>query len=107
MPIRGEKLKQIIEVLKEEFKPQRLFLFGSRASVNSRPDSDYDFVLVVNHTSRDKWANFDLARELVLKQCDVSADVWIYTENSFNDWKHEFSSIPETALNTGVEIDLD
>jgi hypothetical protein len=32
--------------------------------------------------------------------------VWIYSEAEFNDWKDEFSSIPETALNTGKEIEL-
>ena len=72
--IQDEKLKKVVEVLKEEFRPCRLFLFGSRASRNSPPGSDYDFVLVVDQTTRNKWENFDVARDLVRKQCGVSAD---------------------------------
>ena len=40
-----KKLEEIVGVLKSEFMPARLFLFGSRASGNARPDSDYDLIL--------------------------------------------------------------
>ena len=36
----------------------------------------------------------------------VDVQVWAYSEAQFNDWKDEFSSIPETAVSTGREIDL-
>lgn len=100
-----QKLEEIVKVLSEEFKPQRMFLFGSRANGNSRVDSDYDFVLVVptigsRHTAEVK------ARSIVLNRCGVSADIFIYDQAAFEEWKSELSSIPETALNTGLEIDL-
>ena len=100
-----QKLDQIVEVLKNEFKPQRMFLFGSRANGNAQPDSDYDIVLVVlklrsRHSAEVK------AHSLVLNTCGISADIFIYDQADFDDWKDELSSIPETALNTGREIDL-
>ncbi len=36
----------------------------------------------------------------------VDVQVWTYSEEYFNDWKDEFSSMPETAVNAGKEIDL-
>ncbi|NJL26259.1 MAG: hypothetical protein HC902_14650 [Calothrix sp. SM1_5_4] len=40
------------------------------------------------------------------RELDVEVQIWIYSEEDFEDWKDEFSSIPETALNTGREIDI-
>src|ERR1700733_12782219 len=102
---RDKRLQQIVEVLKNEFKPRRMFLFGSRANGNSRPDSDYDLVLIVSEL-RSRHSAEVKARSLVLNRCGISADIFIYDQADFNDWKDELSSIPKTALNTGREIDL-
>lgn len=99
------KLEQIVEVLKKEFNPQRMFLFGSRANGTARKDSDYDLVLVLPKLRGRHLAEVK-ARSLVLNSCGVLADVFIYDQEGFDAWKDELSSIPETALNTGREIDL-
>jgi len=36
----------------------------------------------------------------------VSADVFFYSEQEFDEWKNEFSSIPELALREGQELNL-
>ena len=100
------KLKKIVEVLKEEFNPSRLFLFGSRAGNNHRKDSDYDFVIVVPGNKRSKLSNMKKARDLLFEKFKISADVFVYSEKEFHEWKDELNSIPETALNTGRELDL-
>jgi predicted nucleotidyltransferase len=96
-------LEQIIERLTAEFHPSRMFLFGSRANGTFQSDSDYDLVLVVSSSDRSRLDRMEQAR-LALKGVGVSADVFVYTEQEFNKWKDEFSSIPETALNTGREL---
>ena len=102
----NQKLEQIVQVLKSEFKPSRLFLFGSQANNSASINSDYDFVVVVPQTKKSIIDNMSNARELLQKKCGVSADVFVYSEKEFNEAKEEFSSIAETALNTGREIDL-
>jgi predicted nucleotidyltransferase len=97
-------LNNIVEALKKEFKPSRIFLFGSRAQGTARTDSDYDFVIIVPSTRRSLHSNLTRARELLRKECNVSADVFVYSQKEFDEWKNELSSIPETALNTGREI---
>lgn len=103
---RDRKLKKIVEVLKKEFGPSRMFLFGSRANGTNRQDSDYDFVLVVPGDRKSRVTNLERGRRIVREHCGVDADVWVYSTREFNEWKDEFSSIPETALTTGKEIDL-
>lgn len=105
--LRDPKLKKIIEILQKEFNPKRLFLFGSRANGHSHESSDYDFVVVVEETNKNRHENMGHARKAIWEQVDVSADVFVYDQNEFDEWKDELSSIPETALNTGVEIPLE
>ncbi len=100
-------LPKIVASLKSELNPTRLFLYGSRANGNARPDSDYDFVAVVSEF--DAKTRYDVMSKVSSKlwqEFDVEVQVWIYSKTEFDDWKDEFSSIPETALNTGIEIPL-
>ena len=101
------KMEQITKWLKDSFKPTRLFLYGSRANKTFREDSDYDFVMVL--PDFDKTQRYDLMMNIQrqsFEKLGINVQVWTYSQADFNDWKDEFSSIPETALNTGLEISL-
>jgi len=100
-----ETLNLITVALKEEFNPSRIFLFGSRVNGSARKDSDYDFLVVVKKTTKSRAENM-LRASKALAHIDAQVDVFVYSEKEFNEWKDELSSIPETALNTGKEIDL-
>jgi predicted nucleotidyltransferase len=67
---KDKKLDEIVRVLKNEFNPSRLFLFGSRATGNARLDSDYDFVLVVPENTKARWENLEKARHLLHENCN-------------------------------------
>jgi predicted nucleotidyltransferase len=101
------KLFKIVESLKKEINPTRLFLYGSRANGNARPDSDYDFVAVVpQFESKKRVEMMSKISSKLWQDLDVEVQVWVYSQAEFDDWKDEFSSIPETALNTGIEVQL-
>lgn len=100
------KLAVILEALKKEFNPLRVFLFGSRVGGECTPDSDYDFVVVVKETDKTRIENMRRARALIREVAQVSADVFVYDQNEFDEYKDELSSVPETALNIGREFDL-
>lgn len=101
------QLPKIIESLKKELQPTRLFLYGSRASGNARPDSDYDFVAVVpEFDPKNRYDVMSRISSKLWQDLDIEVQVWVYSEAQFDDWKDEFSSIPETALNTGIEVNL-
>jgi len=100
-------LDKVVQSLKLEFRPTRLFLYGSRASGNHREDSDFDFVLVVPNFDKNQRHNvMSKISKKFWQELNIEVQVWIYSEEDFNNWKDEFSSIPETALNTGKEIEL-
>jgi predicted nucleotidyltransferase len=100
-------LSLITAALKAEYKPLRLILYGSRAQGTHRPDSDYDFVMVLPKFDRkDRYELMSRISSKLLAELNAEVQVWTYSEEDFNDWKDEFSSIPETAANTGKEIEL-
>ena len=45
-PIKDQRLKEAIDRLIDALHPRAIILFGSRARGNSRPDSDYDLLVV-------------------------------------------------------------
>lgn len=100
-----KNLKNAIRALKDEFHPSRLILFGSRAQGKATKDSDYDFVMVIPGHNENQLEDIRRARRLLVKS-GLDADVFIYSQSEFDDWKEEFSSIPEIAVSTGYEINL-
>lgn len=100
------KLNLILEALKKEFNPLKVFLFGSQATGKANSNSDYDFVVIVKETNKTRIENMRRARAIVREAAGVSADVFVYDQKEFDEYKNELSSIPETALNMGRELDL-
>jgi predicted nucleotidyltransferase len=96
---------EILKKLKTEFNPTKIYLFGSRALNSNRLDSDFDIVLVVPTTTRTRVQNIIKTQEL-LWNLDANVDVFVYSEDEFNQLKNDFSSIPEIAVRTGREISL-
>ena len=100
-----DNLKIILDKLIPEFNPVKIYLFGSRAAGNAKPDSDYDLFLIIKESKLSRHERMVKALKL-LWGCGVSADVFIYTEEEFNDWKDEFSSIPHTVATEGLELEI-
>ena len=105
MTTADDKIQNIIQILKDEFRPKRIILFVSRARGDHDSSSDYDLVLIDAVSSLPKVERMQRASDL-LYPLDVTADVFFYSEGEFNDWQDEFSSIPEVALREGQELDL-
>ncbi len=99
-------IEQIKITLKEAYNPKRLFIFGSRANGTATKNSDYDFVMVIPGKHKTSLNDLAKARSLIWDKHEISADIFIYSEKEFADWKDEFNSIPEVAVNTGQEIEL-
>jgi len=98
-------LIKIKDILKKTFSPQKMYLFGSRATGQFRHDSDYDILLIVEKRIGTRLENMQKARMLLFEQ-DLLGDVFVYTQEEFDSWKDESSSIPEIVSSEGLEIPL-
>ena len=98
-----QNLNEIVSKLKNHFKPEKIYLFGSRANGTATTDSDYDLFLIIKNSNLSQIKRMQEARK-ILTDRTVSVDVFIYTEDEFADWKDEFSSIAHTVATEGIEL---
>jgi predicted nucleotidyltransferase len=91
---------RIVEVL----KPVQVWLFGSRARGEARPDSDWDFMAILpdNAPAQD----LDLSsvwprlRDLELQRVEV----FTMTRSEFEEWNHALGTLAEIVATTGVVV---
>jgi predicted nucleotidyltransferase len=100
-------LQQILALLKKEFNPSKVYLFGSQVTTKAQRTSDYDLVMILPNYNGDRLQTWEKCRELIRVKLGVQADVFAYSEKDFEKSKKEFSSIAETAFTTGRELPLD
>jgi uncharacterized protein len=96
-------LAEMVRRLVAALQPERIYLFGSRARGEARPDSDYDLLAVVAASDSP-----DHQRDLIAYRalCGVGApkDVVVYTAEDFDFRSRAPSSLPATVLREGTLI---
>jgi len=93
-------LAQIIERLIDAYKPERIYLFGSKARGDYGLDSDFDLLVVVPDTAPPHRKRSRLAYE-VLRGTGTAADVLVCTRGAFESRLHLATSLPATVMREG------
>lgn len=91
-----------IERVREEFRPQRIILFGSRARDDHLLESDYDLVLVSEAFRGVPWLE-RAPRVLALWDLKRGLEVLAYTPEEFEERRKELG-IVQQAIEDGVEL---
>jgi excisionase family DNA binding protein len=97
---RDPTLAEIVRRLVDAYRPDRIYLFGSKARGDAGPDSDYDLLLVVPNDASPERRRSGLAYE-VLWGTGAAADVLVQTRGSFESRVHLKASLPATVLREG------
>ena len=99
----NEEILAIAARLREVLAPKHIYLYGSFAKGNARPDSDYDFYVVVPDDAGAplelSWRAYDAIRDLKRRP----ADIIIKHESVFNQ-RAKHNTIEQTVLQEGVEL---
>lgn len=93
-------LREMVDRLVHALHPERIFLFGSRARGDARPDSDYDLLAVVPDSDLAPHRRDVLAFRAL---CGVGAakDVLVWTREEFESRSRVATSLPATVLREG------
>jgi predicted nucleotidyltransferase len=94
-------LPHMVERIVEVLHPVQVWLFGSRARGEARPDSDWDFLAVLPDDAPE--ADLDIAavwarlRDLRL----LRVEVLTMTRGEFDEWKGALGTLAEIVASTG------
>jgi predicted nucleotidyltransferase len=98
---KDSKLADIVQRLVKAYAPERIYLFGSLARDEDRPDSDYDVMIIVPDGSPPERTRSRLAYK-ALRGTGVAADVVVWTHSRFQRRARVVASLPATVLREGT-----
>ena len=91
---------EIIARLVATYRPERVYLFGSRARGDTGPDSDYDFLLVVPDDTPAELLRGGPGYQ-AMWGLKTAADVLVFTRERFESRLSLKSSLPSTVVREG------
>lgn len=95
-------LSAFISRLQTEVHPELVLLFGSRARGDSRPNSDYDLIIVSEKFQGMRWRD-RVSYLIKLWDRNDSVDLIPYTRAEFDSKKNDFLAV-RTAVNEAVQL---
>ncbi len=95
-PILAEIVRRLVELL----RPDRIYLFGSRARGDAGPDSDYDLMVVVPCLTEPAYRLAQRAHS-VLWGLRAAADILVWSREEFDSRLHLRASLPSTIAREG------
>jgi predicted nucleotidyltransferase len=93
-------LREITRRLVETYRPERIYLFGSRARGTAGADSDYDLLVVVADDVSPALRRGARAYE-ALWGLPTSGDILVWTRTAFAERLHLRASLPSTVEREG------
>jgi len=99
--VKDAVLAEIVRRLATELKPERIYLFGSRARGEPTVHSDYDLLVVLPASDEPSYRVAQRAHGL-LWDLGTAADILVWTREAFDRRLHLRASLPATVVREGT-----
>lgn len=95
--------RRLLDAIVARWKPHQVWLFGSRARGTARPESDWDFLVVVPDETPD--AEFDPSVAWkVRRDANVPADIVLTSRSEFEEYRSVTCTLQYEAAHFGVLV---
>ena len=98
-PTTEAKVAEMIRRIAEGFQPDKIIVFGSRATGSAGPDSDVDFLVVMQVEGSRRHQAVEI--EMKLGGLGLSKDVIVVTPEEFEAYRDVVGSIAYPAAHEG------
>jgi len=93
-------LSNLVERLRGEFDPCRIYLFGSRAADSAQPESDFDCLVIVPETTESHFER-QVRGQTALRGFPHSVDLLIYTDAEWEELSLKQYSVARQVRDRG------
>jgi len=97
-----ERIKEIIEKIKDSTQPDKVYLFGSYASGTAKENSDLDICIIKNNF-KDKNEELIKAKKAVF-DFGIPMDILLFKEDSFAKRQNLWGSVQYEIFNKGIKM---
>lgn len=91
------------QIVKKNFSPCRMILFGSRATGKAKKESDYDFIIISSKFKKIEWEDRSTKAYHLKRNIPAARDIICYTPEEFEIKKKQIG-IVQPAVKEGTEI---
>lgn len=96
-------LDDLVSKLSAVYHPEKIYLFGSRATGNARADSDYDLLILIQDDAPDELKTATKGYE-ALWGIRVPVDVVVWTHSEFYKRVDIPNTLPAEVVREGREV---
>ena len=96
-------IDEMVTVIVQEIHPERVYLFGSRATGRARAESDLDLLVVEGEgfgPGRSRWRELQRIRKC-LARFRGAKDILVYSLDEFEKWRNSVNHIISRAEREG------
>jgi predicted nucleotidyltransferase len=101
-----QMIRQMVQTIVKEVSPEKIILFGSRASGEATPESDVDLLIVEKESAfegRSRWRETARIRQ-ALWDFPVPIDILLFTTEEVHRWKDAVNHVIARSFREGTVI---
>jgi uncharacterized protein len=98
---RASLLDKLIGIITDAAEPDQIILFGSRTTGRARPDSDYDFLVIVPHVDNERQVSRRIYRALLDQHVEAAVDIVVVDRETLARHRNTPGMIYRQALAEG------
>ncbi|MCD6342795.1 MAG: nucleotidyltransferase domain-containing protein [Spirochaetaceae bacterium] len=99
-----DTLEIITSIIKKAVKPEKIILFGSRATNSYSNDSDFDICVVVENLDDERQLAREINREIFNKKLEVPVDVIAVDSKKYKQNMNRIGFIYKQIQENGVVV---
>jgi len=96
-----EQLEEILKRIVNNYRPEKIILFGSYAYGNPTEDSDLDILVVVKSSNLLRYKRAREIRKFLWGITDIPKDILVYTREEIDAWKEVKEAFITNAVKNG------
>src|SRR3954447_5085167 len=95
-------VERVVKIIAEAIHPQKIILFGSRATGTARPDSDLDLVVIYAGEKSKRQVKLDIHR--LMEPASLPMDLFVLSPEEMRRQRHVANTLAREVAERGVTV---